>query len=433
MVTIEKFIEVIKNIPSEEKLNDEERWLNFLDKNIFGWRDLIKDPKNWEYIKTNEEYTEKLESYHAECFIRSLIKVAGIDLICYLFDSDVNDYRKAARYELESLSRNLTPTIWQKLTPEVKEYIINYLLGESPREPYNTLLKSLEYVRLREYINTVIIPFLPFIYIPSAEILNLISVIKRAGDKKYLDVVESRIKEIKAGSSSSPTFRVPKVITPDEHELIARVFEKFKRNGFIFSPLPEIILSLEPPPLFVAYPELEREQRNNDNNFDRQDQRIPRNRDRIRPETISIEEVLGLYFPDKIQIILYQRGLEWFTKRFNLDIDLLTAIVLIHEIGHWITHLLPKEGIPEWQRELYKLTSTEVHEGWAQLITYWIVKEIGGDVETVFNELNRRQAYDYHIYEKFKDKPIDTMIKSLEYLRLLKWPASLKNWENSIR
>jgi hypothetical protein len=168
--------------------------------------------------------------------------------------------------------------------------------------------------------------------------------------------------------------------TRDERELIARAMDKFIRNGYMISALPPIYLSFETPPLFVAYPELEEE-------FEkelREEEYIPRNRDRRRPELISIEKVAGLYIPDDKYIILYKKGIQWWARKRNLDEDLLRGIVLLHEIGHWITHLLPKPGIPAWSTKLYKLTSDKVHEGWAQLITWWVVDEIGGPIWYVF-------------------------------------------------
>jgi hypothetical protein len=108
---------------------------------------------------------------------------------------------------------------------------------------------------------------------------------------------------------------------------------------------------------------------------------------------------------------------------------MLRAVVIVHEIGHWVTHLLPKPGIPEWPLELYKLTEDEVHEGWAQLITWWVVDKVGGELEYTFHELNKSQSAPYRVYEKFKTKTPKSVMASLERLRQLRWPARLEEWE----
>jgi len=424
MVKIEDFIDFVENnFPQPgpgEKYVWKEDWLKLLDEKVTGWRDLVKDKNNWDKIdkvKISKDFDK---------FCEALLEVVGTELASHWFDSDIEEQRKEARDWLEEISKNLlTPEIWKKLSPEAKEYIINYIFDWDPGEPYVSLRHIHHEFPFRGSI-TVSLPLLS--YIPSAPILNLRRVIERAKDTKFLKVVDGRIREIKKGFSTLQTLRIPYTPTGDEIELIARVFDKFRRFDWGLSPLPQIFLSFETPPLFIAYPELEEGEDN-----ERKNEKIPRNRQRPRPETISIEEVLGLYIPVNPHIILYQRGLKWFAKKFNLDEDFLRGIVLVHEIGHWITHLLPKKGIPEWNINLYKLTSNEVHEGWAQLITYWVVKEIGGEIEQIFEELNRRQSFAYQVYKNFIGIPVDKVIKSLEFLRFLNYPATIYDWEKFLK
>jgi len=425
MVKIEDFIYFVENnLPQPspgKKYVLKEDWLKFLDEKVTGWRDLVKDKNNW------DEIDKVKTSMYFDGFCKALLEVVGTELASHWFDSEIEEQRKEARDWLDDESKQelLTPEIWKKLSPEAKEYIINYTFFWHPGEPY----ESLRHIRSEFPLRGSITVFLPSLsYIPTAPILNLRRVIERAGDKKFLKVVDSRIEEIKKGFSTPKTLRMPYTPTGDEIELIARVFDKFRMERWELSPLPQIFLSFETPPLFIAYPELEEGE-----DTEREKEKIPRNRQRPRPETISIEEVLGLYIPANTNIILYQRGLKWFAKKLNLDEDFLKGIVLVHEIGHWITHLLPKKGIPDWDINLYKLTSNEVHEGWAQLITYWVVKEIGGEIEHIFEELNRRQSSAYQVYKNFKDERISQVLKSLEYLRLLSKPASIDDWKSGLK
>ena len=159
--------------------------------------------------------------------------------------------------------------------------------------------------------------------------------------------------------------------------------------------------------------------------------RIPRNRERRRPETISIEELLGVYQPRHERIIIYERGIKW--RRHRMNEGWLRSVVLIHEIGHWITHVLPKPGVPTWSTDLYVLGERNLHEGWAQLITWWIAEQVGGPFQETFERLNQNQSPPYHVFEQFKDEPIDKVMESLKRLRHLSWPGRLQDWKEALR
>ncbi|MEO0297321.1 MAG: hypothetical protein ABIN23_07750, partial [candidate division WOR-3 bacterium] len=153
--------------------------------------------------------------------------------------------------------------------------------------------------------------------------------------------------------------------------------------------------------------------------------------ERRRPETISIEEVLGCYVPNQ-KIILYARGISWFARRYGIEENLLRMVVLLHEIGHWITHLLPKPGASSWPTEFFIETSEEVKEGWAQLITYWVVDEIGGKIKEIFEKLNNYQSYPYKRYKDFENIEEEKIIDSLKILRQLNKPATIEDWKRIV-
>ena len=209
--------------------------------------------------------------------------------------------------------------------------------------------------------------------------------------------------------------RPPYDLDGDERELIARLMDITRRSGYLPAALPPILISSETPPLFVAYPELEEENEN-------------------RPETISVEELLGVYQPRLQQIIIYERGIEWMVGREGFDKEWLETVVLIHEIGHWITHQLPKPGVPTWPTDLYVLGEPDVHEGWAQLITWWIANQddIDRQFKDTFEKLNRKQSPPYRVFEQFKWESQDKVMASLEKLRLLQWPARLEDWKKAL-
>ena len=206
--------------------------------------------------------------------------------------------------------------------------------------------------------------------------------------------------------------RIPYSPNGDERKLIARLMKITRRNGYSSSALPLIFVSSEIPPIFVSYPGLEEDEENWD-------------------EKISIEELLGVYDHQLQQIIIYERGIEWLGRR-GFEEKWLSAVVLIHEIGHWITHQLRKLGVPTWPTDLYASSDIKVHEGWAQLITWWIADQVGGEFKHTFEKLNRKQSSPYRVFKDFKSEPIDMVMASLEKLRLLQWPARLEDWKNAL-
>ena len=219
--------------------------------------------------------------------------------------------------------------------------------------------------------------------------------------------------------------QIPYSPNGNERELIARLMEITCRNGYLPAALPPILISSETPPIFVAYPELEEENEN------RGEDQIPRNEQRRAPERISIEDLLGVYQPRLQRIIIYERGIKYLVRK-GFDEEWLRAVVLIHEIGHWITHQLPQPGVPTWPTDLYVLGEADVHEGWAQLITWWIAGQVDGKFKHTFEKLNERQSSPYHVFEQFKTEPTDKVMASLEKLRLLQWPARLEDWKKAL-
>ena len=153
--------------------------------------------------------------------------------------------------------------------------------------------------------------------------------------------------------------------------------------------------------------------------------------DRVALELTSIDEVLGAYRPQREQIVIFERGIQWLGRQ-GFDEEWLHSVVLIHEIAHWMTHMLPKPGIPSWNTEHYVLSSKEVHEGWAQLMTSWVARRVAGEFARTFEDLNAKQAPVYRIFENFKEEPEDGVMSSLEELRLLPRPASVRDWEVAI-
>ena len=62
-----------------------------------------------------------------------------------------------------------------------------------------------------------------------------------------------------------------------------------------------------------------------------------------------------------------------------------------------------KPGVPTWPTDLYGSSEERnVHEGWAQLITWWIADQVDGEFKRTFEKLNKMQSPPYRVFEQFK-------------------------------
>jgi len=381
-----------------------------------------------------------------------LIETDGWKIAEKWLGSDVTEQREEARKWL--INTSIDASMWQACDKDMKNALIEHRFERWPGEPFEMLE---EYKReLRHIVRRIdhegppdanfravfpavyaqAIRSLPYIvgYVPSPQIEKLRFVIADAGDQEYLNRIDEMISRREEACKvvsfqQSQQHRIPYTPNSNERELIARLMEITNRSGYLPAALPPIFVSYETPPIFISYPELEYD--DNEDQIPRNENQIPRNLERRRPETISIEELLGVYQSRHEQIVIYERGIKWRGHRY--DEEWLRAVVLIHEISHWITHVLPKPGVPTWPTDLFALSETDLKEGWAQLITWWIAKQVGGPFKETFEKLNQNQSPPYHVFEQFEDEPIDKVIASLERLRLLSWPARLQDWEKVLK
>ncbi|MCE2434668.1 MAG: hypothetical protein J4F29_17355 [Candidatus Latescibacteria bacterium] len=434
MAGLDDLIDFIKNNPP--KLWSMSDWETNLTRSISNWRDIItdayEDPRKWKLI----ENIRPKRDYDDLC--RILVSSVGLELAKMWFYSDVDDQKDAVKHGWRRSWLDENIHLWSEFDSNMKDNVLTGTFDRSPGEPFESFEDWKREFRslTKGSINweKFLIPYTG--YIPSPQIEKLRNIIERARDMEYLAKIDEMIslREIACRnivsqmqmSQMQPRTRCNP--NRNERELIARLMEITGRNGYSPVALPPIFLSSETPPIFVAHPELEEDE---DTPLgDRNEQGIPRNQQRRQPETISIEELLGVYQPQHEQIIIYERGIRW--RRHRLDEEWLFAVVLVHEIAHWITHILPKPGTPTWKTDLYVLGETDVHEGWAQLMTYWIANQVGGEFKRTFEKLNRNQPPPYRVFEEFKNEPINKVMVSLETLRSLPSRVQLQDWKEAI-
>ncbi len=287
------------------------------------------------------------------------------------------------------------------------------------------------------------LPVLP--YYPSAAVRELRRLVQDTGDTEGQRLVEEIIAERRAAFAQAAHTGSPRTyqLSPDEREVVARLMNLAVRAGFRRAALPPIRLSDEPPPLFVTNPELEEELETEDEGprgepqQGRNELEVSRDRQRFRPETLSIEELLGCYLPRSGEIVLWRRGLAWCARllashRASSADDVepwLRAVVIIHELAHWMMHKLRGPAVAEWPTEAYLAAEEAVHEGWAQLLTHYVAKSLGGRFRSTFDALNRRQSAVYQVWQQFQRVASDKAFACLDRLRRLAPPASLQDWQ----
>lgn len=147
-------------------------------------------------------------------------------------------------------------------------------------------------------------------------------------------------------------------------------------------------------------------------------------------DLFDTENLLGYYIPKKQEINLMALGIQWCAKELNIDVDLLSEIVFIHELGHYMQHKMPCYQTQEWKYDLYirSYTPIDLQEGWAQLMAAWVVKD-KKDYSNVFQSLIAVQSAPYHVFKDYERDPYRRILNSLDGLRQLGRPAKITDWE----
>ncbi|RYD84949.1 MAG: hypothetical protein EOP84_04005 [Verrucomicrobiaceae bacterium] len=203
-----------------------------------------------------------------------------------------------------------------------------------------------------------------------------------------------------------------------EAEWIDNVLQPFFRCGYEAAGLPKIVISDAIPPA------IERGARSGESadHGDRDD------------SNWDIDELLGRYQPNDEKIVIYRKGIWRCANRLappasQSFAERLFCVVLLHEIGHWITHVLPNPLVDRWPTEHFKTSDMSVLESWAQLIVHHALPTTCEE-RSVFNALVQRQSAPYRLFlEKNMHKSDWTaLIESLVRLRALTRAADMGEW-----
>ena len=453
----------VKKNPSDDSIGvnswSADDWVTQLTIKIPNWKEIVADPCNHALLTSVKP---KDGAYRLD---EVLVAAGGLELAKKWF----NQYRcgsdrhyvterwliantalwfqfdEAIKHSLidncrRGLIGKMTIEIWLDLSQDMKNKFLTNLFEDV--EIISKLMKELSrdlhffhrenfasYASKNFHLNEMISRISAFDYVCSPEIQKIRYIIEDAQDLVYLKRIDDTIEEYRKSWQTANALSRSGVShlkstydpTPNERELIARLLSKTQRAGYSMVALPTITQSYEIPPLFVSHPELESPHFN-----DQQERRDP---ERRPPEYYNVEELLGCYQPDHETIVLYERGINWLGLK-GYDSDELRSVVLIHELAHWMMHKLPKPNVADWPTALYKSSETDLHEAWAQLLTYWMAEEVGGAFKDTFEQLNRNQSQSYHLYKQFPIATYSTskIWASLEMLRALTAPATLSDW-----
>jgi hypothetical protein len=137
--------------------------------------------------------------------------------------------------------------------------------------------------------------------------------------------------------------------------------------------------------------------------------------DEINIETPGILDLLGAYFSDTKQVILYPQLIEIVASKYKIPRDVLYEIVIYHEAAHAATHLGRDNHGRIW--DSFDYAGTDDKEYFAQIYTYLLLlQNKSTDAIAAMERLSRCQPSKYktyldHINDNISDIILDDINK----------------------
>lgn len=145
----------------------------------------------------------------------------------------------------------------------------------------------------------------------------------------------------------------------------------------------------------------------------------------------GIDNLLGAYFPSKVQVVLYRRMIARAAKQLRLDEDALSTVVFIHETVHafshvgkdhdglcWESYALPLVDVPD-------ATPSVTHEAIAQFYTFKLLEDLKDDrLMKTFLTLEKSCSEVYRAWRATEHYSLEQMREVLVKCRRTtsKWP-----------
>jgi hypothetical protein len=120
-------------------------------------------------------------------------------------------------------------------------------------------------------------------------------------------------------------------------------------------------------------------------------------------------------------IVLFKNRIENFCKSKSIDINKVRLIVLVHELGHWLTHWAELKG-KNWKKG-FGINNLKTHESLAQLVAYWAIDGNPGCERILKDNLTPKdQKNAYALYKELiaqsKSEILAKLIEIREYYYL---------------
>lgn len=118
-------------------------------------------------------------------------------------------------------------------------------------------------------------------------------------------------------------------------------------------------------------------------------------------------------------IIIYSSAIEMYCKAIKIKSDDVKFVVLMHELGHWLTHWSYKDN-SNWANGYKADIHNKTHESLAQLIAFWAVTGIPELEDTLYKLTPKNLKSPYSLYVNLKDFSQYNILRKLYIIRSFK-------------
>lgn len=152
-------------------------------------------------------------------------------------------------------------------------------------------------------------------------------------------------------------------------------------------------------------------------------------------EDFGIDNLLGAYFPSKVQVVLYQRMIAHAARQLHLDEDALSTVVFIHETVHAFSHIGRDHDGSYWESYALPLadvpdaTPSVMHEAIAQFYTFKLLENLKDErLMMTFLTLERSCSEVYRAWRATEHYSLEQMREILVKCRNAtgQWPPFFK-------
>ena len=139
--------------------------------------------------------------------------------------------------------------------------------------------------------------------------------------------------------------------------------------------------------------------------------------------------------PEKREIVLYDRAISACANELNIDRKDLRAIVIIHELAHFLSHVMACKCLPQgWPTPNYSEPDSHFHEACAQFAVFTMFGRTKDHYQESFEELLKNQSSVYHSYQRLlaRTGEIDKIWAALSIARAKAIAPRFDEWLNQL-